>query len=126
MHIQDHFLQICELQTTRYEPPNVECQYYLKDIARKTDFNSRIRSAKVIGQFYDGKGEGEIKDEDAPAKPEPDMDDLITGVDFGSSPTSHPPSSSQESTKMPPQLLAIVLENGHCVFLCMRIDSTLR
>lgn len=90
----------------------------LHSIARKCDFGSRIRNARVIGtspvklgfeQYATTTFHGKA-DED-----ELDMD--MTDASTSSHSTNH------GSAHLPPQLLLIVLETGDCVFLFLRPDK---
>ncbi|KAK3688142.1 mono-functional DNA-alkylating methyl methanesulfonate N-term-domain-containing protein [Podospora appendiculata] len=83
--IGDHFVEIRELQA--------DGQF--KDIAKKTDFGSRIRNASVIGS---SNAEPIVKTEHS----------------------STPPEVSSQASLLPPQLLLLVLECGDCVFIFLR------
>lgn len=80
----------------------------MHDIARKTNFPSRIKNAQVLGSFFEdsfvGEGAGE-KGVNAPNM-YPDQDLLYL--------------SENERRSLPPQLLVLVLESGHLVFLFLQ------
>ncbi|KAK0643484.1 mono-functional DNA-alkylating methyl methanesulfonate N-term-domain-containing protein [Cercophora newfieldiana] len=87
----------------------------LKEVARKSDFGSRIRNACVLGSFDIREAEHEAYTR-APVKTE----------DGTSAPFGVPSSSSMPTDlalRLPPQLLMVVLECGDCVFLFMQQGS---
>ncbi|KAI8960068.1 mono-functional DNA-alkylating methyl methanesulfonate N-term-domain-containing protein [Daldinia sp. FL1419] len=101
--IGDHCVQICELGRDRQ----------LHDVVKKKDFGSRIRNAVVMGspQYLRKAGEGNedsthIKTEDG----NPDMVDMGTTL----------PGFRDVNTKLPPQILVLVLERGDLVFLFLQ------
>ncbi|KAK0619881.1 mono-functional DNA-alkylating methyl methanesulfonate N-term-domain-containing protein [Immersiella caudata] len=101
---QDHDVRIRELRRDGQ----------LKEVARKSDFGSRIRNACVIGNF-------DIREADDEA-PTP------TSIKAeANSPMSVGVSSSELASSkrrlLPPQLLMVVLECGDCVFLFMHQGS---
>ncbi|KAK8091161.1 mono-functional DNA-alkylating methyl methanesulfonate N-term-domain-containing protein [Apiospora phragmitis] len=101
--IGDNFIQICELGQDSQ----------LHNVIRKTDFGSRIRNARVIGQhpnYFRGYGDG---DNNPRIKTE---DDDVEMLD----PTQAPGSASTPPGALPPQLLALVLERGALVFLYLK------
>lgn len=108
--IGDHYVQISELRRDGQ----------LHGIARKCDFGSRIRNARVIGTSPVKLGFEQYATTTSHGRP--DDDDLPTDVP-GASPT---PGSSTHGPPhhhhhhLPPQLLLIVLETGNCVFLFLR------
>ncbi|PKS08861.1 hypothetical protein jhhlp_003472 [Lomentospora prolificans] len=94
--IGDRFVQIKELRGDGK----------LHDVARKSDFRSRIINARVLGSFYeDSLADGEFR-----------VGDRGTG---GSrlSRRSYLHSPTENEAQLPPQLLVLVLENGQIVFL---------
>ncbi|KAJ9131153.1 Mono-functional DNA-alkylating methyl methanesulfonate domain protein [Pleurostoma richardsiae] len=99
--VGDHYIQIYELRRDGQ----------LHHVIRKNDFGSRIRNAKVIGSLPD-----EIKREDetagAPVKSE--LDDIVADK------TSSPSRQMSKGSRLPPQLLLVVLESGDCLFLFLR------
>ncbi|KAK5653859.1 hypothetical protein OQA88_7783 [Cercophora sp. LCS_1] len=97
--IGDHDVRICELRRDGQ----------LKEIARKSDFGSRIRNSCVVGSFYiteDNNTESGIPASMA------DDDDPLPHIS-----SSAPQGSESEA---PPQWLMLVLECGDCVFLFLR------
>ncbi|KAI0014250.1 hypothetical protein F4779DRAFT_632603 [Xylariaceae sp. FL0662B] len=102
--ISDHSVQICQLGHDGQ----------LQDVAKKNDFGSRIRNALVMGApeyIRRGTEDGiHVKVEDS----DTDMADLGT-------PVSKLPG---QNAPLPPQLLILMLERGHLVFLFLRQTST--
>lgn len=81
----------------------------LHNIARKSDFGSRIRNAKVIGS-----SPAIVQGEEYATNGfyNPHNDDNVTMTDIDS--------LTSTSESLPPQLLLIVLETGDCIFLFLR------
>ncbi|KAI0132776.1 thermotolerance protein [Xylariales sp. AK1849] len=89
--IGDNFVQICELGQ----------DVQLEDVARKQDFGSRIRNARVIGtpSIY------------TETKTEEDDIEMVDPADT-------------HGGQLPPQLLAVVLEDGKLVFLYIKKSAS--
>ncbi|KAL2258992.1 hypothetical protein VTK26DRAFT_7490 [Humicola hyalothermophila] len=102
--VGDYFVQICELRQDGR----------LKEIARKNDLGCRIRNACAVGSFTVPELEGNVSAESA-SFPGIKTEAGEPGP-FGLS----SPSPRSSSTQLPPQLLAVVLETGECVFLFLR------
>ncbi|KAI2624298.1 mono-functional DNA-alkylating methyl methanesulfonate N-term-domain-containing protein [Hypoxylon sp. NC1633] len=102
--ISDHCVQICELGRDRQ----------LHDVIRKTDFGSRIRNAVVMGSpQYSRKASESAEDDTTRIKVEdggavPDE----TGTTL--------PGFRDVNSRLPPQVLILVLERGDLVFLFLQ------
>lgn len=86
----------------------------LHSIAKKKDFGSRIRNAKVIGTFNRDDIDASRFQASRSHPRQPD-DDIDVGMSDLSTPVS-----SLNPPQLPPQLLLIVLETGDCIFLFLR------
>ncbi|KAK4450700.1 mono-functional DNA-alkylating methyl methanesulfonate N-term-domain-containing protein [Podospora aff. communis PSN243] len=101
--IGTHNVRICELRRDGQ----------LKEVARRSDFGSRIRNACVVGNFDikeaddEAPGPTPIKTDDG--SPEP--------FDVQSSLSAEP------ASRLPPQLLMLVLECGDSIFMFMERGS---
>ncbi|SPO05811.1 related to FUN12 - general translation factor eIF2 homolog [Cephalotrichum gorgonifer] len=100
--IGDRFVQIRELGDDGQ----------LHDIARKVDFESRIRNARVLGSFYEDSFVGDVHETTSGTFVNP------PGMHLGQDPLHAP--SEPKRPPLPPQLLVIVLESGQIVFLFLR------
>ncbi|KAK4204118.1 mono-functional DNA-alkylating methyl methanesulfonate N-term-domain-containing protein [Triangularia verruculosa] len=92
--IGDHFVQVRELRRDGR----------LKDIVRRVNFGSRIRNACVVGDFDINTSEGQ------------------DAIDF------QPPIKLEDgqfgfSSRLPPQMLMVALENGDSLFMFVRSAS---
>lgn len=93
----------------------------LHSIARKCDFGSRIRNARVIGTSPVKLGfEQYATTTTTTFHGKADDGDL----DMDMADVSSAPNSAQGSSHLPPQLLLIVLDTGDCVFLFLRPDES--
>ncbi|KAK7957135.1 uncharacterized protein PG986_006357 [Apiospora aurea] len=104
--IGDNFIQICELSQDSQ----------LHNVIRKSDFGSRIRNARVVGQppnYFRGYGDG---DNNPRIKTE---DDDVEMLD----PTQAPGTTRTPPSALPPQFLALMLERGALVFLYLKEGS---
>lgn len=81
----------------------------LHSIARKMDFGSRIRNAKVVGSSP-AIVQGEEYATNGFHSPHADDNVTMTGIDAFGAPHK----------SLPPQLLLVVLETGDCIFLFLR------
>lgn len=100
---KDHYVQISELQD----------DLQLHSVAKKKDFGSRIRNAKVIGTF--NRDDIDASRFQASRSHRQQDDDIDVGMSEVSTPVSPP-----NPPHLPPQLLLIVLETGDCIFLFLR------
>lgn len=85
----------------------------LHSIAKKRDFGSRIRNAKVIGTF--NRDDIDASRFQASRSHRQQDDDIDVGMSEISTPVVSP-----NPPHLPPQLLLIVLETGDCIFLFLR------
>ncbi|KAI0111987.1 mono-functional DNA-alkylating methyl methanesulfonate N-term-domain-containing protein [Daldinia grandis] len=101
--IGDNCVQICELGRDRQ----------LHDVVRKRDFGSRIRNAVVMGSPQYSRKASETNEDTMHVKAEdgdPEMVDMGTTL----------PGLRDVNTKLPPQILVLVLERGDLVFLFLQ------
>ncbi|CAK7215726.1 hypothetical protein SEUCBS140593_002625 [Sporothrix eucalyptigena] len=128
--VGDHYVQISEMGRDGR----------LRNIARKTDFGSRIRNAQVIGASPESAAEDE-KDEDFTRIKIEDDDAIIDCGESGSDDSDDNDDSDEymEGTssrrpgrrsgrraparRLPPQQLLVVLESGDCIFLFIDPES---
>ncbi|QUC16709.1 uncharacterized protein UV8b_00950 [Ustilaginoidea virens] len=97
--IGDHFVQISELRGDGQ----------VHEVARKSDFGSRIRGAVVLGDSFQ---HGLADDDQANVSKSEDQDTLMPDVlDADCSPRSR---------TLPPQLLVLMLESGDIVYIFLR------
>ncbi|KAI0899955.1 hypothetical protein F4806DRAFT_271996 [Annulohypoxylon nitens] len=101
--IGDNCVQICELGPDRQ----------LKDVIRKKDFGSRIRNAVVMGSPQYPRKANECNEDGTHVKTE-DSDTEMADMNAAIS------GSRGETSRLPPQLLVLMLERGDLVFLFLR------
>ncbi|KAI1090177.1 hypothetical protein F5B19DRAFT_335218 [Rostrohypoxylon terebratum] len=104
--IGDNCVQICELGPDRQ----------LKDVIRKKDFGSRIRNAVVMGSPQYPRKANECNEDGTHVKTE-DSDTEMADMNAAIS------GSRSEISRLPPQLLVLMLEKGDLVFLFLRQGS---
>ncbi|KAI2473109.1 hypothetical protein F4781DRAFT_262598 [Annulohypoxylon bovei var. microspora] len=101
--IGDHCVRICELGPDRQ----------LQDVVKKKDFGSRIRNAVVMGSPQYSRKANECNDDGTHVKAEDsdtEMADMSTAIS----------GFRNVNSRLPPQLLVLMLERGDLVFLFLQ------